>query len=276
VFNKKAKYIYIIIIILFSLIFLFPLIWMFNISFKETHDVYNNPFGLPRVWMFSNYPAAIKSFPFILYFMNSIIYSIGTIVLTLLTGGMLAYCIARMKWKLKNTALTYIALGMIVPVQVVIVPIFLMLRKLHISNTYFALILPYVAFALPGCVLMMYAFFRTLPAELEEAACIDGCGVYRTYFRIIFPMVKPVIATQVALLFMFAWNEFFLAFILTTKMALRPISLGLFQFFISIGGFMQWGVIGAAMVMTSLPSIIIYLFFSEQIENALTAGAILK
>lgn len=262
--------------VLVAMVFIYPLLFMLNMSFKSTQNFYDQPLALPDVWVFLNYANALKEFPFLMYFMNSIVYSLGTIVVTLATGAMLAYCIARMNWKFKNAALTYVAMGMMVPVQVVIVPIFIMLKTMHINNSYLALILPYAAFALPGCVLMLFAFFRTLPREMEEAASIDGCGIYATFFRIILPMVKPAVATQVALLFMFAWNEFFLAFILTTSARLRPISLGLFQFMISIGGFMQWGVMGAAMVMASVPSILIYMIFNEQIEKALTAGAILK
>jgi raffinose/stachyose/melibiose transport system permease protein len=122
---------------------------------------------------------------------------------------------------------------------------------------------------------MLYAFFRSLPKELEEAACIDGCNVYTTYFRIILPMVTPAIATQCVLIFMNTWNEFFLAFILAPEEALRPLTVGLLNFFVSIG-VRHWGQIGATMIITSLPTIIIYMFGNEQLEKALTAGAILK
>lgn len=255
--------------------FLFPMYWMLNISFKSKSEVYDNPFGLPEIWVFNNYADALKKFNFPRYLSNSLIYSIGTILLTVLFGSMLAYCISRMNWKFKNTALSYISMGLIIPAQVVIIPLMIMNRSLGLKGTRLGLILPYSAFALSSCVLMLYAFFRSLPRELEEAACIDGCNIYQTFFRIIFPVIKPAITTQCVLIFMNTYNEFFLAFILGAEDRIRPLTVGLLNFFVSIG-VSHWGQIGAAMIITSIPTIIVYIFGNEKIENALTAGAILK
>jgi raffinose/stachyose/melibiose transport system permease protein len=255
--------------------FLFPLYWMFNISFKSKSEVYENPFGLPKVWVFNNYGDALEKFSFLKYLGNSLIYSAATIVITIFLGSMLAYAVTRMNWKYKGTAMGYIAMGLVVPVQVVIIPILMMVRDMGLKGTHLGLILPYSAFALASCVLMMSAFFRGLPRELEEAACIDGCTIYQTYFQIILPITKPAIATQCALIFMNTYNEFFLAFILGADDKIRPLTVGLLNFFVSIG-VSHWGQIGAAMIIVSVPTILIYLLANEQIENALTAGAILK
>ncbi len=261
--------------ILIGISFLFPLYWMINISFKSKSEVYNNPFGLPEQWVFNNYGDALEKFNFIKYLSNSLIYSISTIAITILLGSMFAYCLSRMNWKHKGFALSYISMGLIVPAQVVIIPILIMIRNIGLKGTHLSLILPYSAFALSSCVLMLYAFFRSLPKELEEAACIDGCNIYQTFFRIIIPVIKPAIATQCVLIFMNTYNEFFLAFILAADDKIRPLTVGLLNFFVSIG-VSHWGQIGAAMIITSLPTIIIYMLGNEQIENALTAGAVLK
>lgn len=255
--------------------FLFPLYWMLNISFKSKSEVYENPFGLPKVWVFNNYGDALEKFSFLKYLGNSLIYSVATIVITIFLGSMLAYAVTRMNWKYKGTAMGYIAMGLVVPVQVVIIPILIMVRDIGLKGSHLGLILPYSAFALASCVLMMSAFFRGLPRELEEAACIDGCSIYQTYFKIILPITKPAIATQCALIFMNTYNEFFLAFILGADDKIRPLTVGLLNFFVSIG-VSHWGQIGAAMIIVSVPTILIYLLANEQIENALTAGAILK
>jgi raffinose/stachyose/melibiose transport system permease protein len=249
--------------------------WMINLSFKSKSEVYTNPFGLPKKWVFSNYGDALEKFNFVRYLSNSLIYSVSTIVITVFFGCMLAYCLSRMNWKFKGFVFSYISMGLIVPAQVVIIPILIMTDKIGIKGTHLGLILPYAAFALSSCVLMIYAFFRSLPKELEEAACIDGCNIYQTYFKIIFPTVKPAISTQCVLIFMNIYNEFFLAFILGAKDKIRPLTVGLLNFFVSIG-VSHWGQIGAAMIITSLPTIIVYLIGNEQIEDALTAGAILK
>ena len=261
--------------ILIGISFLFPMYWMINLSFKSKSEVYDNPFGLPKQWVFNNYGDALEKFSFLKYLSNSLIYSLSTIVVTVFLGSMLAYCLSRMNWKYKGLALSYIAMGLVVPAQVVIIPILIMIRNMGLKGSYLSLILPYSAFALSSCVLMLFAFFRSLPKELEEAACMDGCNIYRTYFSIILPVVKPAIATQCVLIFMNTYNEFFLAFILAADDKIRPLTVGLLNFFVSIG-VAHWGQIGAAMIITSLPTIIVYMLGNEQIENALTAGAVLK
>ena len=261
--------------ILIGISFLFPMYWMINLSFKSKREVYDNPFGLPKEWVFNNYGDALEKFSFLRYLSNSLIYSISTIIITVFLGSMLAYCLSRMNWKYKGFALNYIAMGLVVPAQVVIIPILIMIRNLGLKGTHLSLILPYSAFALSSCVLMLYAFYRSLPKELEEAACMDGCNIYQTYFRIIMPVIKPAIATQCVLIFMNTYNEFFLAFILAADDKIRPLTVGLLNFFVSIG-VSHWGQIGAAMIITSLPTIIVYMVGNEQIENALTAGAVLK
>lgn len=273
--NKFLKALSSATMIIIGLTFLFPLYWMINLSFKSRSEVYDNPFGLPKLWVFHNYEDALAKFNFVRYLSNSLIYSVSTIIITIFLGSMFAYCISRMNWKFKGFALSYISMGLIVPAQVVIIPILIMTRNMGLKGTHLSLILPYSAFALSSCVLMLFAFFRSLPKELEEAACIDGCNIYQTYFKIILPIIKPAIATQCVLIFMNIYNEFFLAFILAADDAIRPLTVGLLNFFVSIG-VSHWGQIGAAMIITSLPMIFVYLIGNEQIENALTAGAILK
>lgn len=273
--RRKSKMIISVIMVLIGASFLFPLYWMINLSFKTKSEVYDNPFGLPHQWNLKNYFDALQKFNFLRYLTNSMIYSVSTIAVTILLGSMFAYCISRMNWKFKGIALSYMSLGLIIPVQVVIIPILIMNKNIGLKNSHLGLILPYSAFALSSCVLMLYAFFRSLPKELEESACIDGCNIYQTYFRIILPIIKPALATQCILIFMSIYNEFFLAFILAADDKIRPLTVGLLNFFVSIG-VSHWGQIGAAMIITSLPTIIVYLIGNEQIENALTAGAILK
>lgn len=273
--QKMVKMLVGVVLVAMGISFLFPLYWMINLSFKTKSEVYDNPFGLPELWVFNNYGDALEKFNFLRYLSNSLIYSFSTIVITILLGSMFAYCVSRMNWKFKSTALSYISMGLIVPVQVVIIPLLIMVNKMGLKGTHLSLILPYATFAFSSCILMLYAFFRTLPKELEEAACIDGCNIYQTFFKIIIPVIKPALATQAVLIFMNTYNEFFLAFILAADDKIRPLPVGLLNFFVSIG-VSHWGQIGAAMIITSIPTVIIYMFGSEQIENALTAGAILK
>lgn len=273
--TKTGKWIVRIFLLLNGICFLFPLYWMINLSFKEKSEVYVNPFGLPNVFDSKNYQEALDQVDFFHYFKNSAIYTIGTIVIVLILGSMLAYALTRMRWRQAPFVTGYISMGLIIPVQVIIIPLYMMNNALHISGTHLSLILPYAAFALASCVLMLSAFLRGLPQELEEAAAIDGCGVYRTFFSVILPIVRPALATQTILIFMNTWNEFFLAFIMGAKDSIRPLPVALLNFFTSIG-VADWGQIGAVMILSSLPTVLIYLLGNRQIENALTAGAVLK
>lgn len=272
---KKSNKIGSVILIFIGICFLFPLYWMILLSLKGKSEVYVNPFGLPEQWLFSNYISVLDKYPFFLYMTNSFIYTAGTIVITLALGSTLAYAVSRMNWKFSKLALNYITLGLILPVQVLIIPLYMMMGKLGLRGTRLSLIIPYASFSLASCVLMLTAFFKTLPYSLEDAACIDGCNVYQTFFKVILPIVTPALVTQVVLITITTWNEFFMAFVFAGSKALRPLTVGLLEFFVSIG-VSHWGLIGAAMIMSSIPTIIVYCLGIKQIENALSAGALLK
>ncbi|MBA4347631.1 MAG: ABC transporter permease [Clostridiales bacterium] len=273
--DKNGRFFIAIVLIQIGTTFLFPLLWMVNLSLKTTEDIYARPFGLPMPLDLGNYGKALSEFNFSVYFLNSVIYSVVSVCIILLLGSMLAYFLARMRFRYSGTIMNYLVLGMVVPSSVTIIPIYMMLQRAGLQNTRIGLILVYSAFGIAGTVVMMYAFMRSLPMELEEAALIDGCGIYRAFFSIILPCLKPAIFTRAVIEFMGVWNDFFIAYILTSKDGLKTLQVGIMSFFVNLGT-NQWGVIGAAMVISSLPILIVYLIFSEQIENALTAGAILK
>ena len=272
---KIRKYVTKIILIIIGIGFIFPLYWMLIMSFKNAEEVYINPFGFPKVWDFLNYAEALSSHPFFRYMLNSAIYTFATAFFTIIFGGMLAYAVSRMNWKFANSALIYITIGLIIPTQVIMIPLYKMIATLGLKNSYFALICPYVGFALASCVLMLTAFFKNLPKELEEAACLDGCNIYQCFLYVILPTVKPALATQFVLIGIHTWNEFPLALVLGAKEKLRPLTIGLLDFFVSIG-VADWGTIGAAMIMSSLPIMVIYIIGNKQIESALTVGAAIK
>lgn len=264
-----------IVLILLGLTFIYPFFWMITMSFKNADEVYVNAFGLPKVYDFKNYGEALINHPFFKYMINSIEYTAITACITVLLGSMLAYVISRTNWKFSRFALTYITTGLIIPAQVIMIPLYKMVSTMGLKDTKCALILPYIAFEMASCVLMLNAFFRGLPHELEEAACLDGCNVYQCFFKIIFPSVKPAMVTQLVLISIHIWNEFPLALIIAAKKNMRPLTVGLLDLFVSIGS-ADWGVIGAAMIISSIPICIVYVFGNSQIENALTAGAVLK
>lgn len=271
--RKLIKGSIIVIFLLMSLTFLYPFFWIIISSFKETNDIVARPFALPTTINFDNYKEAFKAFPFVRYYTNSLIYTIVSVAILLLTSSMLAYSLARMKWKMSTAVLGYISAGLIIPIQVIIIPLYMILNTLGLRKSYMGLITPYVAMSMAMAVLLLYAFLRNLPFEMEEAACLDGCSVYSSFFRIILPMLKPALFTQSIISFMSIWNEFYLASVLVPTDKLRTVTIGLQSFFASIGT-TEWGLLAATMLMASIPTLVVYLIFNGQIEEALTSGAL--
>lgn len=275
--QKKRNAIFIkILLILLGISFLFPLYWMLMMSFKNHLEITVNPFGLPKEWIFTNYAKALEKMRFLPALKNSLIYTTGTCLLALTLGAMAAYSISRMGWKYENHARTVFMMGLVIPMQLVMIPLYTIVHNLGLKNSALGVILPYTAFQLPSTILMFYAFLRGIPKELEEAARIDGCNVYQCFLKIILPTLKPALATRFVLIFMNIWNEYNLALILANTSYKTPLTIELNKFFVTLVGSPNWGYIGAAMILSSLPAIIVYTFGNRQIENALTVGAILK
>lgn len=259
----------------YTLISVYPLIWMLFYSFKNNDEIFlRNPFGFPRVLRVENYVSAWNQYNIPMYFLNSLLVAAATITLTIILALMFSYATARMKWKLSNASRIYLMAGMFIPVQIILVPLTILLRDFKLLNTHWSLILPYTAFELGFSSFVFYGFFKAIPFELEEAASIDGASIYMTFFRIIVPLVKPAIATMVTFIFLFSWNEFTIALIIISKDSLKTLPLGLITF---QGQFeTNWGGMGAALVIASIPTIIIYLLFNQQVERALTVGSAIK
>lgn len=259
----------------YAIISFYPIIWMFFYSFKNNDEIFvSNPFGPPTSLRFENYVDALTQYNVPKYFFNSVIVSISTVVLTIFLATMFAYATARMKWKGQNFARIYVAIGMFIPVQSILIPLAILVRDLNLSNKYLSLIIPYTAFNLAFSSMVLYGFLRSIPVELEEAACIDGAGIFTTFFRIILPNLKPAMATLTIFTFLQAWNEFPIALILITESSMKTLPLGLLFF---QGQFTtNWGAMGAAMVIASMPTVLFYIFFSNQVEKALTIGGAVK
>ncbi|WP_261807899.1 carbohydrate ABC transporter permease [Paenibacillus sp. N3.4] len=187
---------------------------------------------------------------------------------------MFAYAIARLQWKFREFVRTYMIIGMFIPLQVIMIPLAIMMKNLYLTNTYGALIIPYIAIGLPFASLVFYGFLRGIPFEMEESACMDGASIYRAFFKIILPIITPAIATIIILQFLGSWNEFLLAYTLISKEALRTLPIGLVYFQGQYAT--DWGGMGAVMTIASLPMVVLFLFFSEQVERAMTVNSAVK
>jgi len=260
---------------LYACINLYPIIWMLFYSFKNNTEIFQtNPFGPPTVLRIENYIKAWETFNLPTYFMNSVKVTVAVICFVVVFATMFAYAVARMRFRGQHFLRMLTLIGLFLPLQCIMIPIAVLVRDLHISNTLWAVIVPYTAFNLSFAIMVLYGYMRSLPFELEESACIDGANVWTCFTRIIVPNVKSAIATVSIFVFMSVWNEYNLALILLTREHLKTLPLGLLFF---QGEYTtDWGAMGATMVIASIPTVLIYTLFSAQVEKAMTTSGAVK
>lgn len=258
---------------LYAVIQVYPLFWLFLFSFKDNNEIYSgNAMGLPQVWRGSNYTTVLTSGNVAVYLLNSAVVTAVTIAVSSVLIATAAYAITRMHWKLSGAFLTYILLGLMVPIHATLLPLFIILRNLSLLNSYLSLIVPYVAFALPMGIFIMTGFLKSIPRELEESACLDGCSIYKTFYYIILPLMRPAIATVAIFTFISSWNELMFANTFLSDEKLKTLTVGI----LSLSGQQgtHWGPIGAGLVIATVPTLIIYILLSDQLQKSMIAGAV--
>lgn len=271
--KKPSKIIISIIMAIIAIIQVYPLIWLFLFSFKTNDEIFGgNVMGLPNNWLLENYRYVLIDGSLGRYFLNSVFVTLMTIFISGILACMVSYAISRMQVKINKFVMTLFSLGLMIPYHAALLPIFIMLRDMHMLSTYQALILPYVAYSLPMAIFILTAFFQTVPRSLEEAALLDGCSLYGAFFKIILPLVKPAVAAVSIFTFLFTWNEMMFAITFISKSEFRTLTVGIMQM---VGQYKtNWGAIGAGLLIATVPAIVLYIAFSEQVQKSLTTGAV--
>ena len=257
----------------FTFIQIFPFYWLVTFSFKSNTEIFdsNNLVGLPKVWHLENFSKALMGGEILRYLLNSVFYAAVTVVVSTLLASMVAYAINRMYWKAKGIVAAIFSLGIMIPVQATLLPLFQGLDRLGIRGGYLGLMLPYITFAMPMTVMILGGFFKALPREIEEA-CIDGCNIFNMFFKIILPMIRPGIATSCIFAFLNTWNELLFANTFVDDAKYKTLPVGIMSF---VGEHStNWGIIGAGMVIATLPTVLIYLLLSKQVQESFTVGAV--
>lgn len=256
-----------------TLIMAVPLAWVILMSFKNTREIImTSPFSIPEVFRFGNYIEAWTKGQIGDYFFNSVFITGSSTLFVVLFGTLFAYALSRLRWRLKNFFFGIILLGLMIPIHATLIPVFVILKNMGLLNTHLCLILPYIASGLPMAIFIFRNFMIGIPKEMEEAAFIDGCGVFRSFFHIILPVIQPAIITVVILTFMHFWNEFVLASTVVQKKALGTLPIGL-QYFQSEFT-VDWGAMSAGIVVSVIPVFVIYLIFNDIIEKSVVSGAL--
>lgn len=258
----------------YLVIVLFPFLFvLFSSVKKDNNSIALNPFGIPKTFEFSNYVEAWVNAKISTYFFNSLYISIFSSVVSILLASMFAFAVTRMRQGIWNKLLfSLILIGMLIPNNALMLPIYTIVRKLHILNTHWALIIPYIANAIPFTIIILAAFMRSLPSEIEEAAVMDGLKAPGIFAKIIVPLTVPAMVTVFIVNFLGNWNEFLLANYFLSNDELRTLPVGMVQFRDQYQ--MNYAQMSAGIVYSVVPVIVIYAILQEKIIEGVTAGSV--
>lgn len=270
--RSTKQHICFVIFVIVALINIYPLVFSIFCSFKGNLEIFSSFTSLPKRLRFENYITAWKVGNIGRYFLNTIILSVGTLVIAGLFGAMASYVLAKFRFRGKSKIYLLFISGMMIPIQAVLIPLSYIFGKLGIMNNYPVLILLYSAFCFPMTVLVLTGFMNGIPTELEEAMVIDGASIFQVFFKMILPLSVPGIVSVSIFNFIQVWNNLLFPLIFISDKNKGTISMGLLAFFGEYST--DYSSSMAGICLTTIPVIIAYVFFQEKIENGLMSGAI--
>ena len=259
--------------IFFAVYTLFPLGWLIVSSLKTNFEfLAASPFSLPKEWQWQNYKNALQVANLDRMLLNSVFVGLSATVLNVMVASMSAYGISRFRFKGRENLFLLFTIGILVPLNALMVPYFVIINELGLYNTYGGMILLYCAIGIPMSTVIIRGLMDSIPMEIEEAAYIDGCGFFGRFFRIILPLSRTGIVTAATFQFLTCWNEFVFANLIVSSDKLRTIQVGIRYFTNQFST--DYVSMYAAIVISIVPSILAYVLFQEQIINGLTSGAV--
>ncbi len=272
--NKKAAKIILWIVLIFvAIIQLFPLIWLVDFSLGSSNEMFTNGLLIiPRKIRWDNYVKAFVDGNFLHYLRNSVLINTLAVILVVVISIMAAFACVRMRWKLSGLVSTMLVMGMMIPIHATLLPNYKIYNMLHLTDTIWALLIPYVAFSLPQGMFLMTGFIQSVPKELEEAAVMDGCGIYRIVFQIVTPLLKPSIATVAIMTFLNNWNEFMMASTYLSTPAWKTLPFSVLEFTGEYSS--NYAVQFAVMALTAAPAVIVYIILNKHITKGVAMGAV--
>lgn len=259
-----------IILFLIAAIYLYPIFIVIVSAIKTKHEFATNPFGFPKNATLENFKGAIKQMNFLRSTFNTLFVASFSVFIGTITSAMAAYAITRRSDKLYNAVYMFFLAGLIVPFQMVMIPLYKIMNTLQFTNTYHGMILVYTASIIPFSIFLFCGFINTIPLELEEAALIDGCNIFQTFYRIVLPLLKPAISTVAVLNTFGVWNDFLSSLLFLQHRNMATITVQLYNF---VGQyFNDWSRIFAGICLIVAPMILIYIFGQKYIISGITAG----
>jgi raffinose/stachyose/melibiose transport system permease protein len=257
---------------LVALVVLVPLVSAVINGFKSNADLMVHPFGLPSAWQTENYTSVLQSTSFWRQLLNSTMVMTGTALGLVVLASMAAFVFARMSFRGRDLLFNFFTLGLLFPLTIAILPLYITLRQLNLVDSLWGIILPQIAFGLPANILILRGFFAGIPRELDEAAQIDGCSPAGFFLRVLLPLMRPALAAVVVLAMVGSWNAFLLPLLVLNTEQLYTLPLGIMQFQGQFGT--DWARVLAFVSLSLVPTIGFYLLAERQIIAGLTAGAV--
>jgi len=267
---------YYVILGLWSALTILIFLWLVLSSFKSNVEIFGSPWSLPATPLQSaaeNYGAAWTTAHLGLYFLNSVIVSVVSVVLVVVVSAPAAYVLSRIPFPGKTAVTYYFIAGMGLPLQLIMIPLYVLLNQMHMLDTLQGLIVAYIGVSVPFTILLLTGFFRTLPSELEDAGAMDGASESGIFWRIMLPLAGPGMFTVAIFNFVTIWNEFLLALLIINSDSHRTIPIGVLNIRYSMQYTSNWSALFAAVVVVIIPSFIIFVILSDRIMSGLTLGA---
>ena len=261
-------------LIIWALMVIFPFLWMVMTAFKTDAEILFSPWNLPAALQWDNFARAWNEARIGQYAFNSLIVVAGATTLTLLTSAMASYVLSRFEFPGKNIVLYLFIAGLMFPVFLALVPLFFVVQRLNLLGTLHGLILVYTAYSLPFTIFFLTGFFRSLPSEVAEAAIVDGASHYRVFFNIMLPLAQPGLIAVGIFNILGQWNQFILPLVLNPNQDNYVLSQGLAFLAIQQGYQNDYSALFAALTITMVPTLIIYVIFQRRLEAGLTTGAL--
>ncbi|RFT45966.1 sugar ABC transporter permease [Cutibacterium avidum] len=261
-----------ILLAIWTIIVVLPLLWTLMTSFKSTSEIFASPFSWPSNLHWENFTNAWNEAHIGDYFLNTVIVVFSALAIVMVLGAMSSYVLARYRFRGNKAIYVLMLAGNTFPIFLAVVPLFFTLKNLGLTNSVPGLIITYVAFALPFTVFFLYAFFKTLPYEIYEAAQIDGAGEWTTFFKVMLPMAKPGFASVAIFNFLGLWNQYLIPIAINSKEDNYVLSQGLATFATKMGYEVDFGALFASVTLTVIPVVLVYIVFQRQLHGSLSQG----
>lgn len=263
-----------VILVIWAILVIFPFIWMITTSFKTDMQILTDPFGWPDALRWENFSRAWTTANIGRYVLNTLGVMSMSLTGTLLVSALAAYALTRFSFRGNRFIFLLFTAGLMFPMFLGLVPLYFLMQDLHLLNTYHGLALVYIAYSLPFTIFFLSGFFISLPSEVAEASVVDGAGPYRTFFQIMLPMAKPGLIAMGIFNFLGQWNQFLLPLVLMHSESRYMLSQGLNFMAIQQGYANDYSGLFAAMTITMIPTLLVYILFQRRLESGLTAGAL--